>query len=228
MAVRLLNKTITDMDFLADDTLRSPLRTRHSLLRRVCDWEDATGWREFYGLYRTLIYGLARRSGLSHADADEVTQDVFQRIGQTIHGFECDPARGSFRGWLMNLTRWRIANKFARRPLHQKSSFEAGGNTAVPAATATRTIERIADQAGIEETWEAEWRRHLLDVATARLSRRVNGRHYQVFDLYVRQQVPVARVAAHAGMSAAAVYLVSHRLTSRLRREVALLREQLG
>jgi RNA polymerase sigma-70 factor (ECF subfamily) len=214
----------------ADDTPPSPLRTRRSLLMRVRRWDDAAGWTEFYGLYRTLIHGLARRSGLSHADAEEVTQDVFKRVGETIHAFESDPARGSFRGWLMNLTRWRIANKFARRPAYGPKATATPGVSPAPAgaATATATVERIPDRAVMDEAWDLEWRRHLLDAATTRLSRRVKARHYQAFDLYVRQQVPPAQVAASLGMSTAAVYLVSHRITLQLKREVTALRRQLG
>ena len=46
-------------------------------------------------------YGLGRRSGLSHAEAADVTPDVFPRLAETIHQFEANPARGSFRSWLM-------------------------------------------------------------------------------------------------------------------------------
>ena len=46
-------------------------------------------------------YGLGRRSGLSHADAADVTPDAFPRLAETIHQFEANPARGSFRSWLM-------------------------------------------------------------------------------------------------------------------------------
>jgi RNA polymerase sigma factor (sigma-70 family) len=212
----------------ADDIPPSPLRTRRSLLLRVRRWDDAAGWTEFYALYRTLIYGLARRSGLSHADAEEVTQDVFRRVAETIHAFESDPARGSFRGWLMNLTRWRVANKFARRPPDEKKGSAAPAVWPATAGAATATVERIADPARVDEGWDLEWRRHLLEAATTRLSRRVKARHYQAFDLYVRQQVPAAQVAASVGMSAAAVYLVSHRITLQLKREVTLLRQQLG
>src|SRR4051794_38829766 len=94
----------------------SALRTRASLLGRVRHWDDAASWEEFHRLYRKLIYGLARRSGLSHADAEDVTQSVLQRVAETIHEFESNPERGSFRGWLMQLTRWRITDRFRKQP----------------------------------------------------------------------------------------------------------------
>src|SRR5436309_33132 len=77
------------------------LLTRPSLLFRVREWNDSASWEEFHRLYRRLIYGRARRAGLAHADAEDVAQDVFKRVAETIHDFDINPERGSFRGWLM-------------------------------------------------------------------------------------------------------------------------------
>jgi RNA polymerase sigma factor (sigma-70 family) len=202
----------------------SSLPTRPSLLRRIRVWDDNTSWGEFHRLYRKLIYSLARRSGLTHADAEDVSQEVFTRVAETIETFESDPNRGSFRGWLMNLTRWRIANKFARRPKDEKLSGrgEIGGDRDSP------TIDRLPDETKADELWEKEWQEHVLEVAYERVARTASSRHYQVFDLYVRQQWPVKDVARELGISSASVYVIGHRLTKQLKSEVAKLRGKLG
>ena len=107
----------------------STLRTRASLLLRVQSWDDTTSWNEFHRLYRKLVYGLARRSGLPHEDAEDVVQEVFKRVAETIDAFESDPARGSFRGWLMNLTRWRITDKFNAQPKNEHHSSRSSDET---------------------------------------------------------------------------------------------------
>lgn len=200
----------------------STLHTRASLLGRVRRWDDVASWEEFDRLYRKLIYGLARRSGLAHADAEDVAQEVFKRVAETIHEFESNPERGSFRGWLMQLTRWRITNKFNRRPPSeaqgQPRRDDAEGHTA--------TIERVPDDANADAGWDEEWRRHLLDAACKRIAHRVKAQHYQVFDLYVRRQWPVLRVARELKINAASVYLIGHRLTKQLKAEVAKLQAQ--
>ena len=205
----------------------SSLRTRPSLLLRVREWDDAASWKEFYALYRKLIFGLARRSGLSHADAEDVTQDVFKRVAETIHEFESDPARGTFRGWLMNLTRWRVANKITRAPREEvnRSSSSAPG---AEEEASTSTINRLPDPAKLDAEWDLEWQRHLLDAACERISRRVKARHYQAFDLYVRRRWPVLKVAGELGMNPALVYLIGNRLTKQLKAEVEKLKGQLG
>lgn len=207
-----------------DDEPVSSLHTRPSLLRRIRVWDDDTSWGEFHRLYRKLIYSLGRRSGLTHADAEDVAQEVFTRVAETIETFESDPNRGSFRGWLMNLTRWRIANKFARRPKDEKLS----GRGEIAGDPDSPTIDRLPDAANAEELWEKEWQQHVLEAAYERVARTASSRHYQVFDLYVRQQWPVKDVARELGISSASVYVIGHRLTKQLKSEVAKLRGKLG
>ena len=200
----------------------STLRTRPSLLFRVREASDSVSWKEFHRLYWRLIYGRARRSGLAHADAEEVTQDVFKRVAQTIHEFDLDPERGSFRGWLTKLTRWRIADKFESLPKVEARKPARRGDT----GRRTATIERVPGPD--EDDWNLEWKQHLLDAAVERIAKRVKPRHFQVFDLYVRQEWPVLKVASELGVNPASVYVISHRLTKQLKAEVKSLQKQLG
>jgi RNA polymerase sigma factor (sigma-70 family) len=209
------------------DAPHSSLHTRPTLLFRLRDWEDKASWDEFYRLYRNFVYGLARRGGLTHVEAEEVAQEVFVRVAETIKDFESDPARGTFRGWLAQLTRWRIADKFRARP-RDAAGFASRRNDDM--ADATRTIERIADDktSNLDAASETEWQKHVLDAALGRLARRVPAKHFQAFDFYSRQGWPVMRVARELGINPAAVYLISHRLTKQLKAEVETLRASLG
>ncbi len=203
------------------------LLTRPTLLCRVRDAGDGASWEEFHRLYRRLIYGRARRAGLPHEDAEDVAQDVFKRVAETIKDFDVNPDRGSFRGWLMQLTHWRIADKFenrAKSPSHSPSrprndSTDDGG---------TATFERVPAPENEEDEWDQEWQRHVLAAAVERVAKRVKPRHFQVFELYVRQQWPVLKVSAQLGINPASVYVIGHRLTKQLKAEVEKLREQLG
>jgi len=209
-----------------DDTLSS-LHTRPTLLFRLRNWSDEASWAEFYRLYYSFVFGFARRSGLKHADAEEVTQDVFKRVAETIHQFESDPNRGTFRGWLLNLTRWRIADKFRAAQPHEPQAPSA---QPADATDRTATIERLPDEALVaasENVWEGEWQRHLLDAALRRLAQHVPARHYQIFDLYSNQGWPVLRISRELGVSLATVYVINHRLTKQLKAEVAKLDGQL-
>lgn len=203
----------------------SSLRTRPTLLLRVQNWEDGASWEEFHRLYRRLVYGRARRAGLSHADAEDVAQEVFKRVAKTIKDFDLNPDRGSFRGWLMKLTSWRIADKFESRGKSPAASPSAHREDNSPR---TATIERVPAPVDDEDEWDREWQQHVLAAAVDRVASRVKPRHFQVFDLYVRQQWPVLRVATELHLNPASVYVIGHRLTKQLKAEVEKLRKQLG
>ena len=202
----------------------SSLRTRPTLLFRVREWEDSASWAEFHRLYRRLVYGRARRAGLPHEDAEDVAQDVFKRVAETIKDFDLNPDKGSFRGWLMQLTRWRIADKFESRGKAPSQPLAKRND----ATSRTDTVERLPASAKEEDEWDLEWQQHILAAAVERLARQVQPRHFQVFELYVRQQWPVLRVAGELGINAASVYLIAHRLTKQLKLEAEKLQKQLG
>jgi RNA polymerase sigma-70 factor (ECF subfamily) len=202
------------------------VHTRSSLLFRLRDWQDAASWEEFYRLYHKLVFALALRSGLARVEAEEVTQDVFKRVAETIHEFESDPARGSFRGWLMNLTRWRITDKFRER---QRAEAHRAPRGPAPDDDRTGTIERVPDANAPtpDAGWDDEWRRHVLDAALARLARRVPAKQFQAFELYNRQGWTVLKVSKELGINPATVYVIGHRLTKQLKAEVEKLQAQL-
>jgi RNA polymerase sigma factor (sigma-70 family) len=200
----------------------SALRTRSSLLLKLKNWDDEKSWQEFDGMYRKLVYGYSRRSGLSHEESEEVTNDVFVRVAKTIQDFESNPEKGSFRGWLMNLARWRVGDKFRSRPKDAQAPHRN-----VP-GDRTSTIERIQDPHCEDELWDKEWQERLLDTAYERMARRSQAKHMQVFELHFRQHWSVLKISRSLGTNPAAVYLINHRLTKQLAAEVAKLRDRLG
>jgi RNA polymerase sigma-70 factor (ECF subfamily) len=202
----------------------SALQTRFSLIRKVRNLDDGVVWKEFDGLYRRLVYGYVRRAGLSHDEAEDVTQDVFKRVAETIHSFDASRSAGSFRGWLLQLTRWRIADKFKGR---SKAESQSAPRSDENDAGRTRAVERVPEPDSAEEQWNREWQLHVLDAATERVARRVQPAHFEAFDLYLRQGWPVPKVAAKLGITPARVYLIGHRLTRQVKAEVDMLQSQL-
>src|SRR5207253_8066299 len=89
--------------------------TRHSLLNRLKDWGDQASWQDFFDTYWRLIYNVAVKAGLTDTEAQEVVQETVIAVAKKISEFKTDPAHGSFSAWLMQLTRWRIADQFRNR-----------------------------------------------------------------------------------------------------------------
>ena len=199
------------------------LATRASLLGRLKNWDDARSWEEFAQTYSRLIRAVAIKAGLNEAEAKDVEQETLLCVAKTIHEFESNPERGSFKSWLLNLTRWRIADQFRRR-----APAVAAGSEREATRTDTPTIERVPGSNEIDAEWEIEWKRNVLETAFARVGRKVKPKHLQIFDLYARRHWAAARVARELGVTLIQVYLVNHRLTKLLKKEADYLSSKLG
>ena len=92
--------------------------TRQSLLSRLKNWEDTTSWQVFFDTYWRLIYGVARKAGLNDAEAQDVVQETVLSVAKQMPELKYNPKLGSFKSWLMQLTRWRITDQL-RKKLYQ-------------------------------------------------------------------------------------------------------------
>ncbi len=206
------------------------LPTRHSLLNRLKDWDDRTSWQEFFDAYWRLIYNVARQAGLTDAAAQDVVQETVLGVAKRIGEFETDPARGSFKAWLLQQTRWRIADQFRRRYQAAQTAGRPRSTSPEPLseATGTATAERIPDPAGpeLDRAWDEEWAAHVRRTALEGLKRRVSTKQYQMFDLHVLQGLSVGETARSLGVSVASVYMAKHRLARLLRQERARLERE--
>ena len=205
----------------ANDSL---LPTRQSLLSRLRDWEDQAGWAEFFETYWRLIYGVARRAGLSDAEAQDVVQDTLVVVAKQMPGFRYDPARGSFKAWLHTVIRSRLSRHWRKtqgRPVAVAGAREADDSG--PGAEA-----EVGTAPGFEEEWQREWEQHLLAAALRRVQAKVSARQFLLFSLAVLKGVPVATIRRQFDASLAQVYLARHRVGKLLRAEVTRLRKELG
>src|SRR6266498_1052034 len=106
------NRRITQRMPVQKDEL---IPTRATLLQRLKDWQDRSSWQEFFDTYWKLIYGVARKAGLTDAEAQDVVQETLVSVAKHMPTFNYDPALGSFKAWLLNMTRWRMISQFRKR-----------------------------------------------------------------------------------------------------------------
>ena len=123
--------------------------TRASLLGRLKNWDDAKSWEEFTQTYSRLIRAVALKAGLTESEAKDVELETLLCVAKTIHEFESNPERGKFKSWLLNLTRWRIADQFRRR-----APAGASARPSDATATGTATVERVPGPDNLEAEWE--------------------------------------------------------------------------
>jgi len=197
--------------------------TRQSLLARMKDWSDQKSWQDFFNTYWRLIYGVALHAGLNRSEAEEVVQETVLSVAKKIREFKNDPALGSFKSWLMVITRRRIADQFRQRPPR------AEGPAPRPDETArTATIERMADPASLQldHIWEEQWEQNLLRVALENIKNRVSPKQFLLFHEQVLKEAPAPKVAKKYGLNLAQVYMARYRVSRLLKKELRRLREK--
>jgi len=164
-------------------------RTRRTLLERLRRTRtDEAGWYDFFDTYSRLIYSVARKSGLAHADAEDVVQATVLKVSQYISGFEVNPDRGKFRNWVCLITKQQIANHYRRAnrlpPIDE------------PAPDADHTLPEIEDPVNQwDEIWDSEYFGHASELALAEVKRKVSPKQYQIFHLYCIKQHDVKQIA---------------------------------
>ncbi|MCG3125634.1 MAG: hypothetical protein CHACPFDD_00459 [Phycisphaerae bacterium] len=180
--------------------------TRPSLLLRIRDGRDQTAWVEFDALYRPILERFAAARGLRGPDVDDVVQHCMAAIHRHIGGFDYDPRRGRFRGWLATLANNFVRN-LARRGREQPAS---GGAFELP-----NTREPSPDEA-FERIWTEEHLRHCLRA----VREQTDGATFDAFHRYAILEEPAEQVARDSGLTAQQLYKLKWRLTRRLREKL--------
>ncbi len=202
----------------------SLLPTRQSLLSRLRDWQDHTGWREFFDTYWRLIYNVARKAGLADAEAQDVVQTTFIYLARRMPNFRYDRQRGSFKSWLRVVTRSRIlaywrtqktGRQFLREPF---PDGEQGPDL----------METVADPTNdpLDALWQREWEENLIATAFKRLRTRVGSQQLLIYRLATNGELPLSQVAKKLGVSMAQIYLARHRVGKLLKTELLRLRRE--
>ena len=209
----------------ASGRMDNATQTPTTLLRAMRDMDNHGGWKEFHDKYARVIHDAARSQGLSETEAEDVVQETLLSVVRTMPDFDYNPARCSFKTWLLHLTRCRIADHFRRRP---PVSFLR--DVPIRDGPRTSTVNRIPDPSGsdLSAVWENEWRENLVALALERFKPQVSPIHFQIFYLLIVRQAAPRQVANALKVNLGLVYLVRHRLTPRFKRLVLALRREIG
>ena len=194
--------------------------TRRTLLTRLKSWDDSEGWREFFDRYGKLIYRFAMQAGLSDAESQDVVQETLLAVAKLMPGFRYDPAKGSFRRWLFNQARWRIADAFRARQ-HADRVHPSSNDS----STGTAEMERVPDGSAekLEAAWNSEWRENQLARALERVKASVSERQYQMFHLFTVQGWSMEEIICTLKVNRAQVYMAKMRVSKLVKAELAAL-----
>jgi RNA polymerase sigma factor (sigma-70 family) len=196
------------------------LPTRRSLLGRLKNLSDQTGWKRFFDTYWRLIYDVARKAGLTDAEAQDIVQETIIGVARRIPEFRYDPGVCSFKTWLLQMTRWRIVDHF-RKKQYRSQGQQLPREEPLETGLLERQLEPAAFD--LEAVWDEEWRKNLMNAAIERVKSRVRPSAYQMFHLHVLKKYPVKTVAERLGVKPAEVYFAKYKVSALLRKEVKAL-----
>lgn len=196
------------------------VRTDSSLLRQVKTLSNVRGWTRFYETYAPMIARFALRSNLSPAESQDVVQNTMIHLAKTIPQF--DPERGKFKSFLFTCAKWRIMDVHRARP---KNTVDFQLNqAALKANPCLDSWEPSVSE--FEKLWDEEWEQQIQRDALEEVKKKVSGTHFQIFCLYVLEELPAAKVAEMLGVRVAQVHLVRCRVGRLVKKELAALRKK--
>ena len=196
------------------------LETRSSLIQRLKATINGESWEEFFHTYWELIYNVARRAGLSEADAQDIVQETVLKVHNSLDRFEYNRKRGTFKGWLRTVTRSRLNDFFKkqqRRPALNQPLEPAGDE-----------LQNLEDPKGpeIEKIWDEEWSKNLIQSALNRTKKLTSPKQFQIFKCHYIDEWTVRETCRTLGVNAAQVYMAKQRVGKIFREAVETLQEQ--
>lgn len=182
--------------------------TSSSLLRRVREAGDHTGWRDFVSQYEPLLLAYIRRRGLQEHDARDVVQEVFLRLHRALAHFELDRNRGRFRTWLWQVASCALADWCRTQQRRERVEQERRQTPRVEEPS------RESDEDSLVST-----RRRVLAQAVCQVQAKSLPKTWACFEQRVLRGRPSAAVAAELGLTPAAVNVNVSRTLARVRKE---------
>jgi RNA polymerase sigma-70 factor (ECF subfamily) len=183
--------------------------TRPSLLLRIREPRDTEAWQTLVEIYGRLVYRHCRGKKLLHQDAENVTQEVFAQISQSIRAFDYQPDLGRFRDWLGTVTRHEI-QRFQKK----EARAARGGD---PAAEGLLGNIAARDE---DTNWDEAFHAHVLATALARCRPHFANQTWRAFELVWLEKRPTTEVAKELNLRIDQVYVAKSRVLDRLEQEV--------
>ncbi|MFI5459514.1 MAG: RNA polymerase sigma factor [Isosphaerales bacterium] len=201
------------------DSDKSEFRTSISLIARVRDRTDAEGWREFYQFYQPLLRRYMRSLGLEEHTANDVIQDVFVRLLQSLPTFELDGKRGRFRSYLWKLTYSALVDQ-ARRVKARRQAEEEW----VQRFQSANEAESLKVHHELNEINHQQ----VLARALPRVQSVTSSTAWTCFEQRLLRDRPGTVIAAELGISSKAVFVYASRVLKAVRKQCTAIAEELG
>jgi RNA polymerase sigma-70 factor (ECF subfamily) len=197
--------------------------TRWTLISHLADPEKvSTALDQLCSVYWAPIYAYLLRSGKSHAEAQDLTQDFLQMVVRQRLLERADPVAGRLRSWLLSALQNFLAN--ARRYESRQKRGAGAVMFALDEADVIPELQGIASQRlspdeAFDRAWIAVLLRRVMDVLAEQYRDAGKAADYERLLPWLLDTgaVPQKQAATEAGMSLPNFRVQLHRLRGRYR-----------
>ncbi|GMU20324.1 MAG: hypothetical protein AMXMBFR13_04210 [Phycisphaerae bacterium] len=176
--------------------------TRASLIQRIKNLEDSRSWGEFDSIYRPLLRRFAAARKLDRIDAEEVAQECMAAIAEHINGFEYQPCKGTFRGWLLTMVNNRINSRLRKREIVTADTDQLDG--------------LVSPLKGPAELFELFWMEEHLRACMEAVHAETPEQSFAAYEMYVLKGLPAEEVCAATGLKPNLLYQIKFRVNKRV------------
>lgn len=185
--------------------------TNENLLARVRDPQDREAWAEFVSIYRPLLYRVGRRYGMQDVDAQNLVQDVLQKVTRQVERWESGKPSGGLRRWLAT-----VARNAAIDAIRRVRPDAAQGGTSVQ-----KRLQDLHERPDLsEEELQRELDRQAFRWAAARIRDEFTDSTWSAFWRTMVEGESCSEVAESADRTLGSVYTARSRVMQRLKEEV--------
>lgn len=170
--------------------------------------DNAAAWKTFTDHFYPVIFGFAKKMGLSSTDAEDAAQETIFQFFRLYRADRFQREKGHLSHWIFGVARNVIRDYIKKKPKeykvpdnHDQTSFWA----AVP------------DEKAILHTWQMQWQREILSRCLRQARNEVDEKTFRAFEMYAIAQRPVKTVCEELDMTPNAVYIAKNRVLSKMR-----------
>ena len=189
--------------------------TQASLIHRLQDPNDHQAWSDFNEAYRPMIEKFCQHRGLPADLAEEAAQDVLCRVFRNAKGFDYDPERGKFRGYLGLITRQVVFRLKERESQRREVLLDSAW-------------EHSVCDAGEEPEWVEHFNNYIIRQASQQVGAEFSEEAWKCFEMRYFEALKPGRIAELLSLKPSQVSTHIHKVKNRMIQQIHFLAEDIG
>ena len=193
--------------------------TRHSLLERIRNPNDADAWLEFIAFYKAYIYVIIRSMNIKAEDADDILQQISLKLWKNLPEHRHNPQQAPFRAWVSTISKNTVISFIRKQQVRAQKMNQLQQEEELHYLKSIKVPE-------IENIAQKEWEVFVTNTALENISKHFTEAAIQAFKLHIKG-IEAAAIAKEINVSRDSVYKYISRVKLRFIEEINYLKQEL-